>query len=396
MSERLVIRLGSQAQQPIPWITWSEEQQTVISSGVLSGAEGLASLSERAGGRPVEVLVDSSALTLTEVTLPAKAQRQAMKALPFMLEDELSEDVERLHFVPGSRDGDQLSVVVVAHSQLKMWLEWLAEAGLPVKKMVPDVLALGRVDDTELSVMQLEQQLLIRTGEGRGMVLEPEWLTFMAESLAGEGRSWALFTPLTLPEGIEGLEQPLELPMQALAQGFVRTPANLLTGPYAPAKELSKLVTVWSKVGIAAAVLLTLVLAHRGVAWYQLEQERTALRAEGERIYRQLFPQERRVPNPRGQLEAKVRALGGDAGSGQLLPMMANLESAFAQLPDVRPTGIRFDGNRSEVRLQLVGKDFAQFERFKELASAHYDVESGAINNDEAGVSGVMTLRAKG
>ncbi|MBW3165998.1 type II secretion system protein GspL [Ferrimonas balearica] len=396
MSERLVIRLGSQAQQPIPWITWSEEQQTVISSGVLAGADGLASLSERAGGRPVEVLVDSSALTLTDVNLPAKAQRQAMKALPFMLEDELSEDVDKLHFVPGPRHGDQLSVMVVAHAQLQLWLGWLAEAGLPVKKIVPDVLALARVEDTELSLMQLEQQLLVRTGEGSGMVLDADWLPIMAESLQGEGRPWALFTPVALPDGIEAAEQPLELPMQALAQGFVRTPANLLTGPYAPAKELSKLVSTWTKVGVAAAILLALVLVHRGVSWYQLEQERTALRAEGERIYRQLFPQEQRVPNPRGQLEAKVRALGGAGAGGQLLPMMAGLENAFAELPELRPTSIRFDGNRSEIRLQLVGKDFAQFERFKELASGRFDVESGAINNDADGVSGIMTLRAKG
>lgn len=396
MSERLVIRLGAQAQQPIPWITWSEEQQTVISSGVLSGADGLGSLSERAGGRPVEVLVDSSALTLTDVTLPAKAQRQAIKALPFMLEDELSEDVEKLHFITGPRHGEQLTVVVVSHVQLQTWLGWLSEAGLPVKKMVPDVLALALVPDTELSLLQLEQQLLIRTGDGSGMVLEPDWLALMADSLKGEGRPWALFTPLALPEGIDAAEQTLELPMQALAQGYVRTPVNLLTGPYAPAKELSKLVTTWSKVGIAASVLLVLVLAHRGLSWYQLEQERTALRAEGERIYRQLFPQERRVPNPRGQLEAKVRALGGGGSNGQLMPMMAGLESAFAQLPEVRPTGIRFDGNRSEIRLQLVGKDFAQFERFKELASSRFNVESGAINNDQDGVSGVMTLRAKG
>ncbi|MBY5994004.1 type II secretion system protein GspL [Ferrimonas balearica] len=396
MSERLVIRLGSDAGQSIPWITWSEEQQTVISSGVLPGADGLSSLSERAGGRPVEVLVDSSALTLTEVTLPAKAQRQALKALPFMLEDELAQDVDQLHFVTGPREGDQLSVVAVPHGQLQRWLGWLEQAELPVKKIVPDVLALALVEETELSVLQLEQQLLVRSGAGSGMVLEPDWLALMADNLQGEGRPWALFTPLELPEGIEAAPQPLELPMQALAEGFVRTPVNLLTGAYAPAKELSKLVSTWTRVGIAAAVVLVLVLAHRGLSWYQLEQERTALRAEGERIYKQLFPQERRVPNPRSQLEAKVRALGGAGASGQLLPMMADLESAFAQLPEVRPTGIRFDGNRSEIRLQLTGKDFAQFERFKELASAHFNVESGAINNDQDGVSGVMTLRAKG
>ncbi|GAA4891264.1 type II secretion system protein GspL [Ferrimonas pelagia] len=395
MSERLVVRLGSHARQPIPWITWSDEQRGVISSGVLPDAFALSTLAERAGGRPVDVLVDASAVTLTEVTLPAKAQRQAAKAVPFMLEEGLAEDVEALHFITGARHGEQLSVAVVSHRQMALWQTWLADADLPCKRMVPDVLALPRLDDTALSLLQLESQLLLRTGDSAGQVLEPDWLDALQDRLVlPVGQPWALFSPYELPEGIAVEPQPFELPMECLCKGFAKAPVNLMSGPYAPARELGKAVQIWAKVGIAASVLFVLGLIHNGVTVYQLNQQQKALSEEQTRIYRQLFPNEQRVVNPASQLRAKLRGLGGGSG-GELMAMLAKLEPAFKAQPEVRPEGLRFDATRGEVRLQLMGKDFAQFEQFRETASRDFTVETGALNNDEQGVTGTVTVKAK-
>lgn len=66
--------------------------------------------------------------------------------MPFLLEDTLAQNVDELHFVVGPRDGESLSVAVVAHEQMQNWLSWLDEAGLKVRKMVPDCLALERED----------------------------------------------------------------------------------------------------------------------------------------------------------------------------------------------------------------------------------------------------------
>ncbi|WP_028116518.1 type II secretion system protein GspL [Ferrimonas senticii] len=394
MSERLVVRLGSSAQQPIPWVTWSEQQQGVISSGVLPNAQALASLKERAGGRPVEVLVDASAIRFCSVTLPAKAARQALKALPFMLEEQLADDVEQLHFVTGARQGGQQPVAVVAHHQLQQWLAWLSEAELPCTRMVPDILALPLVEDTQLSLLQLESQLLLRRGPLAGEVIEADWLPLIASASAADSRPWALFSPLPLPEGVSSLEQPLELPMQQLAAGFSKAPISLLTGAYAPAKGVSKSLQVWAKVGIAASVLAVLSLLHSGLQINQLQQQRAELRAEQERIYRSLFPNEKRIVNPRSQLQAKVRGLGG-GDNGELFAMLAQLQPSFAASPEIKPQGLKFDASRSEIRLQLSGKDFAQIEQFSNAIKANFEVQTGALNNEDNGVSGTLTVRAK-
>ncbi|MGS0730506.1 type II secretion system protein GspL, partial [Shewanella sp. 0m-11] len=96
MSERLFIRLGQTAEQPCSWLVWSEQEQEIIGSGELSDASALSTLTERAGNRAVDVLVPASSITLTQVELPEKSQRQAVKALPFMLEENLAQNVDEL------------------------------------------------------------------------------------------------------------------------------------------------------------------------------------------------------------------------------------------------------------------------------------------------------------
>ncbi|MGL6151093.1 MAG: type II secretion system protein GspL, partial [Aeromonas sobria] len=53
MSESLVIRLGTNKQQPVAWLVWSGQEQEIIASGTLPSADALSELQERAGGRPV-------------------------------------------------------------------------------------------------------------------------------------------------------------------------------------------------------------------------------------------------------------------------------------------------------------------------------------------------------
>ena len=56
MSESLVIRLGTNKQQPVALLVWSSQEQEIIASGTLPSADALSDLQERAGGRPVVTL----------------------------------------------------------------------------------------------------------------------------------------------------------------------------------------------------------------------------------------------------------------------------------------------------------------------------------------------------
>ncbi|MBT1446084.1 type II secretion system protein GspL [Shewanella sp. JM162201] len=396
MSERLFIRLGAKAQDSCAWLIWSEQEQEIIASGELPGADSLASLTERAGNRPVDVLVPASSLALTAIQLPEKGQRQALKALPFMLEENLAQDVDDMHFVVGNRDGEALPVAAVAHEQMQTWLGWLEQAGLKARKLVPDCLALP-LESCEWAAMLMGGELLLRTGKGTGHNLPSEWLPVTLPMLLdskGAAPTIASYNEMSIP-GAEVKQQPLDLPMLVLARGVLQAPMNLLTGVYKPRRELSKHLLQWKSAAIVVAVALLLALVNKGLTIYQVGSQAEALKAQSEAIYRQVVPGASRIVNLRSQLDSELKKLSGSGSGSEFFVMLQTLKTSFAAVPELKPNSLRFDSARSEIRMQITAKNYAEVEKFKELVAKDFEVDAGAMNNAEDAVTSTLTLRSR-
>jgi len=394
VSERLFIRLGANASEPCSWLVWSEQEQEIIASGELPDAAALTSLGERAANRPVDILVPASAMSLNQISLPEKGQRQALKALPFMLEESLAQDVEQMHFVVGPRDGDNLTVVAVAHEQMQMWLEWINEAGLKARRLVPDCLALPLVN-CQWAAMILGSELLLRTGEGQGQNLPLDWLDVALPMLTPEETpSVATYSELVLP-GAQIEEQPLELPMLVLAKGVLHAPLNLLSGLYKPKREISKHLLQWKSAAIVLAVAILLALVNKGLNIHQLNVQAAELKAQNEAIFHQVVPGSSRITNLRFQLSTELKKLAGSGGGAEFFGMLAGLKDSFAKVPELKPDSLRFDSARGELRLQVSAKDYAQIEKFKELVAKDFQLEAGAMNSEDDSVNSTLTLRSK-
>lgn len=395
MSERLFIRLGRTAEQACSWLVWSEQEQEIIASGELANAQGLSTLTERAGNRPVDVLVPAAAMTLTSVHLPEKGQRQALKALPFMLEEALAEDVDAMHFTVGPRDGDALSVVAVAHAQMQTWLSCLTEAGLKVKRIVPDCLALP-LQECQWAAMNFGNELLLRTGLATGQSLPLPWLPIALEQLRpAQGEvSVASYTDMQL-EGVELKPQSLELPMLVLARGILHAPVNLLGGVYTPKREYSKQLMMWKSAAIVIAIACVLALVNKGLTIHQVNGQIADLKAQSESIYQQLVPGNSRIVNLRSQMESQLRALQGQGSGAEFFAMLDGLQDAFKQVPELKPNSLRFESARNEIRMQVSAKNYAQIEKFKEIVGRRFQLDGGTMNSGEDQVTSTLTLRSK-
>lgn len=395
MSERLFIRLGSNIDEPCAWLVWSEQEQEIIASGELADARALSTLSERAGNRPVDVLVAGDALSLTTVTLPEKGQRQALKALPFMLEDSLAQNVDELHFVPGPRDGDTLHVAVVAHALVQEWLSWLQDAGLKPRKLVPDCLALPLLE-MDWALMEFNGQMLLRRGIADGISVSRDWFDMLFPSLLEQRETpptIACYSPFVADKA-DCQQQPLELPLLVLAKGYLDAPFNLLCGRYTPKREYSKQLLPWKKVAVIAVLALVLGLVNKGLNIYRLNSQTAELQAQTETIYRTVAGNSR-IVNVRSQMDSLLRSLQGQGAGGELFTMLGSLQQAFKQVPDLKPNNLRFDGSRNEIRMQVTAKDYAQIEKFKGLAGDRFQLDAGAMNSIEGAVTSTLTLRSK-
>ena len=403
MSERLFIRLGKTSEHPCSWLVWSEQEQEIIASGELSDASSLTSLTERAGNRPVDVLVPAASMTLTQISLPEKGQRQALKALPYMLEEVLATNVDNMHFVVGPREGEQLNVIAVAHEQMQTWLEWLHDAGLKVKRIVPDCLALP-LEQCRWAVMSLGNEYLLRTSEGSGMSLPKDWSALALPKLLAQTVtqndndgpiSVASYSTDIDFDGVELTAKPLDLPMMVLAKGILHAPINLLSGIYKPKHEYSKHLLLWKNVAIIIGIAIVLALINKGLAIHQLDSQTAELSAQSEMIFKQAIPGVNRIVNIHSQMDSQLRSMQGQGGGAAFLELLNGLKTAFNQVPELKPNTLRFESNRNELRMQVTAKTYGQIEKFKDIVAKDYQLDGGAMNSSEDNVTSTLTLRIK-
>lgn len=392
MSESLVIRLGTNAQQPVEWLVWSAKEEEIIASGTLASAHALGELRERAGGRPVVTLVPGSDLIFRRVSLPGKYSRQAAAALPYLLEEQIASDVDELHLVVLGHEGHDVDLMAVDKEKMQTWLGWLQQAGLKSQQLLPDVLALPQAADG-WSALQLGKEWLLRQGPCQGIVAD-EPLLAMLLAVEAEPVTIHSHTPVPpIPNANWQAADP-ELPMLLLAKGALNCQANLLQGPYRPQTEYSRYWLQWRKVAVVAGLLLLVALTQRGVHLYQLAEQDKALKAEIRQVYTRIFPGETRIVNVRSQMAQHLKLLGQTPQDGVLL-LLTELAPTFAEVPGLKPQVLRFDAARGELRLQVTAPGFTEIERFRELASKRFEVQQGEVRSTEGKVEGALVLKGK-
>jgi general secretion pathway protein L len=413
MSEQLYIRMGWHEQQTCHWLVHAEATSQIIASGEIKDPIDLVSLQVYAKDRPVTVFVSASAMTLHQVELPEKGQRQAIKAIPFLLEEQIAEDVNKLHFVNGVQVENCMQVAVVAIEQMNRWLTWLREAGLKVDKLIPDCLALPQADEYPWSALKLDDQWIIRTSSVSGMTVDEAWLPVVieralsqetAEATSDEASSEpsaavpkvAMYSapPDTFP--LAWIDKSYELPMLALVKGQTSTTINLLKGAYRPKVEYGKHLKVWQAPAVAAAFFFVVYLSTQALSIYRHNQEIVAMNRQIVDIYQQIQPNSKLNANLiKNNLQSKLSALQRKGSAGHFFAMLKGLQPAIEQVDDVALLALRFDAKRDEIRLDIRAEQYSQVESFKKLMEDHFVVGDGVMNKRDGITRGSIVLRGK-
>ena len=386
----------------------------MIASGELPSQLELDKLSEYSKGRKVTVLVDSADVRLYRHYMPTKPSRQILKALPYMLEDELAEDIDKLHFATGESGFDKeqsqywIDLAIVNKELVEQWLDKLASAGIQCKVMVPEILCLPLTDDADFAGIQLGNNWLIRESSWQGSCLDSSWLEMYWHNVLAnaEQKPIKLAMLSALPEQLESmlissgdvefLTVDPEMAMLALAQGAEAVSWNLLQGDLAPKKAISPNWLIWRPVAILAVLVVVVNLINTAVTWQNNQSELASAKQELSDAYKKAFPKERfRANTLRRQLTRKVtQATGGAGGNTNFLMYMQQLSPVFEQFKSTKVDSVRYDGNRQELRLAITASSFQNFERFKvAVEQLGLVVNQGAVNNEGGSVSGSLSIK---
>jgi general secretion pathway protein L len=427
MAEKLYIRLGSNAEDAVHWLIFSDDQEGIIASGELPQANALEQLAEKAKHREVITFVPASDISLKSISVPSKSVKAMRLAVPYMLEDELAQDVEDLFFaysdikIVGSENN--CFVAVVEHAQLELWQEWLANANIACKKMIPDVLAMPLTEDINKgSAIVLGEQILIRQGQWQGIMADNNTWPLISqslvstetaekdnteqESLAGDSEhiksdGFSLNAYSALPETDAELtinSMPEELPLALLAATFINNKAksfNLLQGKFKAKEQRSPALKSWFWAAGIATFALLLNVGIKGAEIMQLNSQQAQIEQQIISVYKKTFPKTKRVrvATVRSQLKQKLKDIGGSSGESSFLAILTQVQPALAQVPEIKAQTLKFDGKRNEIRMQAVASDYQYFDKLKvALEDSDLTVALGSQNNQGEQISGSFSI----
>ncbi|WP_135455793.1 type II secretion system protein GspL [Vibrio echinoideorum] len=414
MSEFLTVRLSNEPQSPVQWLVWSTSQQEVIASGELSSWEQLSELTPYAEKRSCIALLPGNECLIKRVEIPKGAARQFDSMLPFLLEDEVAQDIEDLHLTILDKDSTHATVCGVEREWLKQALDKFREANIVFRKVLPDTLAVP-LEEQGVSALQIDQHWLLRQGNSQrqgnyqAVSISEAWLPMFLKSdwiVADEQEEpTKIFSYTSLPSddvqqnsGMEWHAKPAELVMALLSQQAITSSVNLLTGTFKTKSSFSKYWRVWQKVAVAACLLVAVIVTQQVLKVQQYEAQAQAYRMESERIFRSVLPDKQRIPTVsylKRQMNDEAKKYGGSGEGDSLLGWLALLPETLGQVKSIEVETIRYDGNRSEVRLQAKSSDFQHFETARGKLEEKFAVEQGPLNRNGDAVFGSFTLKPR-
>jgi general secretion pathway protein L len=337
MRNSLFIRLDHNVSVEASWLRVGEAAQKVPESA--QGSLEQAAL--EATGCRIIVLVPGIDVLLTNAVVPSRNRQRIMSAIPYMLEEQLANDVDELHFAIGRREPDgRISTAIVDRIRMDDWIKRLRDAGIEPDMIVADTLALP-LTPNGWTLLKEPDVTLIRAGRQNGFSIDTTNLETVLPMVLAEHQDnppeqirWIECNTesVTLPFDLSeyAIEANTEAyggaPLELFAEYFDDSDAiNLLQGTYSRREQLGRLWRPWRP---AAAMLVLLIVLHAGMTiadYLSLRNERQALADHIDKIYLDTFPDAHRVVNARAQMEDRLQSLRGGTtkASGGFLDLLA-------------------------------------------------------------------------
>jgi len=152
---------------------------------------------------------------------------------------------------------------------------------------------------------------------------------------------------------------------------------------------------LWRNAAVITGIVILLALVNKGLAISQLNQQTAELRSQSEAIFKTVSPGINRIVNIRSQMDSQLRSMQGQGGGAAFFEMLDGLKPAFTQVPQLKPTSLRFEANRNELRMQVSADNYAQLDKFKDIVAKDFLLEGGAMNSSDDSVTSTLTLRSK-
>lgn len=309
-------------------------------------------------------------IRLTTTIVRPDERRHLMKALPFALEDQIIDPVEDMHLACQPLDEDLFVVGLVDKRSFIQWLDILGP--LFEGPVISEAMLLPWQSGEACLVIEADS-ILIRYGKALGARIDKTLLPLFLSSLEQPPESLIVYG--REQEGdLNALGEPWQQSAQwrrgGLAEALMvaSTPdqaMNLRQGAFAAQLPLGRWWRHWRPVGIAAAAALTLQLGADLTEYLRLRGENLQLREAIQASYRKANPRGA-VVNPERQLDQQLSEFAARGQGVLFTPILAKVTESIASLDEAIISTLNFSGATSEIRLDIVAKDYQAVEMLRD------------------------------
>ncbi|MDB6061038.1 MAG: hypothetical protein JWM78_1141 [Verrucomicrobiaceae bacterium] len=360
-------------------LSWRNADDAAIAHG------SVADVAADPAARDAELIliVPAQKVALREVAFVARERRLLRQTVPYTLEEQLVDDVDTQHFAFGTPQLNQVPVAIVDKQWLGDWLQRSAQAGLDIKRVLPEQLLLPYRDKCWTLRIEAERWL-VRVGPYRGFALEPDSAALALQLLLDSAEELPqqlllqseqpMELVLTqLPELLRGSVEVLEAtPLHIDTLGSGTPPIDFLQGAFGRTLPWRRWWLQWQRVAIALALAIAVHVLALGIAHHRLEKQNLALRQQVEAVYRSVEPRGA-VNDPELQLRRKLKVLQGHQGSS-VMPLLQQVGSALKKIDGVSVQNLTYSEQQNELRVSVTAA------AFKDVEAARMAIAATGLN----------------
>ncbi len=334
-------------------------------------ADSLDAVPVRARSDEVWAVIPGEDLLTAEVAVPTRHRRKLLQALPFALEDRLTEDIDEFHFpLVHWKPGHQAVAGIVSRQRVREWRDAFAAADIRLDGMAADyqllpvhpqaTVTLAQTDDGRVSILQ---------ANGTGATLDAGsvdlwWASLEVDHVSVAANDAELGRRLLQQRDGDVNEWDIGTDFTQWLRHRPRNshPVNLL-----PRDETARRRDA-AIPGLRPALLFLsiAVLGRIGIDAYeyvQLEREHRRLSQEITEVFRQAFPDETRIVNARSQFRQNLVALTRAGGAGGEFVRLLSVVAPAMRAPDTSLEEVSFREDTLEIVCAV--RNFADLDRLQ-------------------------------
>lgn len=376
MADRLLVKL-------IPGDSSSAQVAMIDKHGQLSGPTRLISfeeLAQLAKRQDLVVVMPGENVLLREAMLPQGRSVNPNNVVPWILEDELVEDIDQLHFVSVKKAKNNTAAVAIFNAEvIKQQLKPLIAHKLFPRLVVPEPLLLP-LQANSWSVLEQDGQVVFRTGDYDGGKVNVDLFEIVATNLLNETDHDHLKSiNVWEAEGSERISGFFRL------HGYDVNRQDLPVNGLFDTAELSKSTLNLNllnrlevegqsggnskKYFVAAIVILGLAfmvwLGDQAIHYQKLKNRQSEIAEASEKMFREAFPQVKRVVDPIVQAKQELEKRQGlsDSDNQGFLSLMYYFGDELKNNKKLKLTSVQY--RKGQLSIRLVADSIATVETLK-------------------------------